>query len=273
VLRVALASLVDLCLPPLCLLCAAEEATGELGLGPACVARLERLDPRAPACRRCGRPNPAPYPAGACPDCAARPPAFARAASAARYDGAVRELLLAWKLRRDPGAALVLGRLLADAASRLAGRFDAIVPVPSHPTREREKGFAPLRELANVLAEGLGSPLRARWLVRVRASPPQGAATTLSRRANVAGAFAYGRRSWISPRDPKHAKILLVDDVFTSGSTARECARALRRAGAREVDVATIGRGGIGPGEWFPAETRRTPTEPLDDADAAPRPA
>lgn len=255
-----LRALRDLVLAPACLLCG-DEPIADLGLGAACRARLELLDPRAPSCARCGRPNPVPYDGGVCADCASRPPPFACAASAARYGGAAREALLAFKLRHDVAAGWLLDELLDRAVDALGveGRVaGAVVPVPSHPSRRRERGFAPVSELARSLANRKGLPMRKGWLVRVRAGAPQGVSATRSRRENVRDAFGFGGRcGLVAPRSPRGIGILLVDDVFTSGSTARECARALRGAGAREVRVVTVARGGLGPGAVLDAGRER----------------
>lgn len=249
----------DLALAPACLqcrvapICPTDLCTA--GLCSDCSASLELFDPSGPQCYRCGRPNPVTYQNATCPECVRRPPAFRTANSAARYGGTVRELLFAYKFRRDKILSVTLVDLLVLAASRLNGglngRFDALVPVPSHRTRERLRKFAPVYSLGHELSEKIGVAFRPQWLARARPGAPQGAATTMSRRQNVAGAFeATGRRAIFAPRSPRGQSILIVDDVFTSGSTARECAAALRAAGARNVEVATIARGGLGHNEY-----------------------
>ncbi len=244
----------DLLVPPLCVVCAAETADGS-GLGAGCGSRLVRLDGSGPRCVRCGLPNAVPFPGGRCADCTVRRPAFSAASSAALYGGTARVLLLAFKLGGDRAACTVLVDLLETASRALPRAADAVVPVPA---RRRPVGSRrPVEELARALSERLGLPLRARWLQRVREAAPQGSPTTLSRRANVRDAFAP-RRALLSraPRSPRGLRLLLVDDVLTSGSTAHECARALRRAGAREVLVATVARGGLGPGACLAGAAR-----------------
>ncbi|MFN0207567.1 MAG: ComF family protein [Planctomycetota bacterium] len=241
----------DLALAPACLRCrVAPMGSHDLctaGLCSDCVASLELLDPLGAQCCRCGRPNPVSYQNATCPECVRRPPAFRSARSAARYGGTVRELLFAYKFRRDKILSVTLVDLLYHAAVRPGRRFDAVVPVPSHRARERLRKFAPVYSLGHELSEKMNAAFRPQWLDRVRAGAPQGASTTMSRRQNVAGAFATtGRRAFFAPRSPLGQSILIVDDVFTSGSTARECAAALRTAGARNVEVATIARGGLG---------------------------
>ncbi|MBI3817559.1 MAG: ComF family protein [Planctomycetes bacterium] len=185
-----------------------------------------------------------------CPNCKKHPPPFAAAFSAVRYAGASRELILKYKFQRDEWAKPVLLDWLQMAADALQFDFDVVVPVPSHFERERRRGFSPVREIAAEFAELRRTCFRDKWIARIRNDPPQGAHATMSRVRNVRGAFApTGRKSLFHPRLPGGRRVLLIDDVFTSGSTAAECARALRRSGAASVAVATIARGGL-PGPY-----------------------
>jgi ComF family protein len=136
-------------------------------------------------------------------------------------------------------AALPLEEAIARVAidAGLAPELDLVVAVPLHPRRLRERGFNQADLLAWGAARALRLPFR-RVLRRVRDTPPQGAPTTLSRRGNVEGAFEC--RTSQSGRT-----VLLVDDVMTSGATFSECARALRRAGARRVYAVAAARGGL----------------------------
>lgn len=252
-LRPGLSLLIDLAWPPLCALCR-RAATEAFGLCRGCRARLDLIPWRGARCDSCGRPaiagaeSDAASPADArCEACAREPPPFDRAASAARYAGAARDLIFLFKFHRELALAAPLGDLL-DRAIAMAGReFDVVVPVPSHPRRERLRRFAPVRILAREAAERARRAYRDRWVRRARYAAPQGDPSTRSRRENVAGAFVpTGARALLAPRTPAGLRVLLVDDVLTSGSTARECAKALRAAGAREIVVATIARGGLG---------------------------
>jgi ComF family protein len=134
-----------------------------------------------------------------------------------------------------PGLAEALGRRMADeAATRLGGAtFDLVVPVPLSRARLRERGFNQAALLAAAIAARAGVPLDVRSLRRTRATPPQ-SGSAAARAANVRGAFALRRPARIPDR-----RILLVDDVFTTGATARECARTLLAAGAGNVGVFT----------------------------------
>jgi ComF family protein len=110
-----------------------------------------------------------------------------------------------------------------------------VIPVPLAPRRESERGYNQAALLAERLAKALDVPLRPRWLARVRPTKPQTELTAAERRTNVREAFRGSPRVW-----GRHA--LLVDDILTTGATAAECARALRRAGARRVGVVAVAR-------------------------------
>lgn len=239
----------DFALPPECLLCRVAPAHGSGGLCKECHESVPWISARAPRCAACGRTAPVGFANGRCRECTKNPPAFSHAFSAVRYGGAGRAILLEYKFRRDEVFRPILLDYLQFAAAALPGPFTAVVPVPSHRKRERLRGFSPVRELAEELGELLHLPLRDRWVRRVRLDEPQGKMRGRgARAANVAGAFAAtGLRTLRAPRSPTGARVLLMDDVYTSGSTARECARTLRKAGAVDVQVATIARGG----RWY----------------------
>jgi ComF family protein len=196
-----------------------------------------------PGCRTCGLPLPDPGPPAAeaitapcCPACREDPPPLDYAACAAVFTGTAREAVHAFKY----GAARALARPLADLVLERAGRripagVEALVPVPLDPRRERERGFNQARLLAERLAPALGTAVRPHWLVRTRSTGPQSALNAADRRHNVRGAFAA-----LGAVAGRH--VLVVDDVLTTGATAAECARALRRAGARTVGVVTVAR-------------------------------
>ncbi|MGA9800895.1 MAG: ComF family protein [Terriglobales bacterium] len=161
------------------------------------------------------------------------------------YDGGLRELIHLLKYEQVRPAAVVLGRMMAESISGLApywsGRDVLVVPVPLHRKKLRQRGFNQ-SELIAQHALKLGSAdakmiLHPRILERRRETQSQIGLTRHQRRENLRGAFTVARPEEIAGRE-----ILLVDDVFTTGTTASECARVLRRAGASKVFVATVAR-------------------------------
>lgn len=215
--------LLDLILPVRCVVC---DAAGEQ-LCRTCRDALPRLGP--PLCDRCGAPTA--WPVARCRECSGRRLAFASARAAVSYDEGVRRLVRSWKERG-------LRTLAAVAADAVA----AALPPPTEPTltfvppdrgRGLERGHHPAERLARELGERWSLPVLA-LLGRTRPAPRQRGLSLGDRRRNVAGAFAPARES--------PTRVVLVDDVYTSGSTASAASTALRKAGARRVDVVTFAR-------------------------------
>jgi ComF family protein len=147
------------------------------------------------------------------------------------YEGALRRAVLSAKFRSCGEVATTLGLCLA---ARVAWSIDGLVPVPLHPRRLRERGYNQSARLAEAIGDRLGAPCLDDALVRTRHTRPQSRLDLDRRAVNVAGAFALGARA----REIRGRHILLVDDVITTGATARACASSLRDAGARAVYLA-----------------------------------
>jgi ComF family protein len=209
------AGAVDLVLPPRCADCGAWDE-----------------HPLCPVCRACLDPDPGP----------GEPLAHISDSQAAvAYAGAVSEWIQRFKypargLRGlDPAPAGVVVGLVSDAARAAAGPKPAlVVPVPLHPRRLRTRGFNPAAVLAREVARTAGSRHAPRGLDRVRDTPSQTGLDRRARRRNVAGAFRC--------RSRMPETVWLVDDVVTTGATLSECARVLRRAGARRVVAVCVAR-------------------------------
>ena len=213
----------DLLLPQRCVVC----ARGGTQLCEACLAELPRVTP--PLCARCGAPTA--WPVRRCRECAGRRLAFASARAAVVYDPRVRAVVAAWKdrgLRRLDAAA---ADLAAEAVPR--PRAAAVTFVPADDDRRLHRGHDPPRRLAELLALRWELPAEA-LLWRTRIAKPQRGLSRADRRRNVAGAFAAPGRV--------PTQVVLVDDVYTSGATANAAASALRKAGARRVEVVTFAR-------------------------------
>ncbi len=215
---------VDLLFPPRCQVCGTPEA---FPLCERCWLEFPRIE--RPVCQVCGRPLRGPPDLlFVCVPCRHRRNPL-RVRAFGRYEGRLRDAVHALKYRgrlalADP-LGCALAQLLAQDAREAAP--DALVPVPLHPRREARRGFNQAEELARAVGRYLHRPAR-RVLVRVRDTPSQTELDEDERRRNVRGAFAV-RES------VRGLRLVLVDDVVTTGSTLAECAAALRAAGAAEV--------------------------------------
>jgi ComF family protein len=200
-----------------------------------------------PVCPRCGFPFPSPEalthsPGHLCGDCREKAPPFSQARAAGAHEGALREAIHLLKYGRKHSLGKKLGRFLIPPAEGLCllvppASPEVVVPVPLHPSRLRNRGFNQSLLLADAVSRWLNVPLDYVALERVRATRPQVELTPAERKANIRGAFAVRRPAGVEGR-----KVLLVDDVFTTGATVSECARMLGKAGATEVLVLTLSR-------------------------------
>lgn len=230
-----LTALLELLFPPVCAAC------GEVlhGGGPFCASCEVSVEPvRAPLCPTCGEPFGGEGPSHPCAFCLRSPPPFEAARAPFLYGGAIRTAIHrykyggAWELSRP------LSALIAGPVAEFEPRdCDLVVPVPLHRRRLAERGFDQTVPLARAVARAHRLPLRLRALVRSRHTEPQARLQGEARRRNVAGAFAVPRRADVAGR-----RVLLVDDVLTTGATVRACTLALRGAGAAAVRVLTLSR-------------------------------
>lgn len=192
------------------------------------------------ACPRCALPLPAGSGIVQCADCQQNPPPYDRAWSLFRYTGALRWLHRRLKFGNRLSNRRLLGTLLADALhealadGRLA-RPDCLLVMPLHPRRLMRRGFNQSLELLRPAAQRLHVEIDYRSLRRVKATRPQSELPAAQRRRNVRGVFAC-------TRDLSGLRVVLFDDVVTTGETVAEAARVLRRAGAREISVWSLAR-------------------------------
>lgn len=236
----------DAVLPPRCLGCGTAMA-GADGLCPACFGDITFL--ADPACAACGFPFEIDTGAPAlCAACQAHRPAFDTARAVFAYSARSRDLVLDFKHRDRLEGTPGFARWLARAGHDVLARADAIVPVPLQRWRLLKRRYNQAAELARALARETGIPAAVDLLRRTRPTESQGRKSRLARRRNVRGAFAVAPQ-W-APRLPG-ARLVLVDDVFTTGATVEECARVLKRAGAAHVAVLTLARV-IAPGDGRP---------------------
>lgn len=193
-------------------------------------------------CRLCRTPFANAFPLDAsnvCAACRAGLRGFDAAYCLASYEGPFRQLIHLFKYGRLQPLRHPLSRMLAAALPRDA-RFDAVTSVPLHWRRRYHRGFNQSELLARGIAQIWGAPYRP-MLRRVRPTASQAALTNARRRTNIAGAFRL-RRSLLGGVPVAGHHVLLVDDVMTTGATARACAAVLRRAGARSVTLLTLAR-------------------------------
>lgn len=205
----------------------------------ACWGSLQPL--RGPFCPCCGRPFPSSYalqysPAHLCGPCRTTPPAYTRAWSLYPYASPLREAVHLFKYRKKFALADALGALM-DHAPIGTVHVDVIIPVPLSPARLRHREYNQSLLLADRLSEAKHIPLSYDNLIRTRETAPQTELTRAVRLKNLKRAFAVRR-----PQDIVGKRVLLVDDVFTTGTTVNECAKTLRKSGASAVYVCTLAR-------------------------------
>lgn len=225
--------------PARCSACNAYVAEGD-AFCEACACAIAWLESTCPGC---GLPLPTVSPADRCAGCRSQPQPFSRVWPAFAYGGSLAEAILHLKHGRRRHLVRPLGMLLAPAVARaIAAGVDVLCPVPLHPRRLRERGFNQALELLRVAERRARRPERratviANNLRRVRDTPSLGLESPASRRRIVAGAFVVRR-----PEDFLGRRVLLVDDVMTTGATLAECSRVLRLAGAADVHVTALAR-------------------------------
>ncbi len=207
------------------------------GRGPLCEPCWGSLARHAGTTCACGLPLATE--AAACGRCRRGRQPFAAGASLGPYEGPLRVAVQQLKYHgRRRAAARIAALLLEDeSVRRLVATSDVLVPVPLHPRRLRERGYNQSALLAAELARLTGRPVHDAALVRRRDTPPQAGRSAAERRRNVAGAFVVRRRGAVDGR-----VVTVIDDVLTTGATARDCARALSGAGAFEVRLVTAAR-------------------------------
>lgn len=219
-----------------CPACGAVVHSPEAVLCPECTQAMRpRTGGYCPGCgHMSGREN---DPPSLCPECRRTPPPWSRLHFHGTYEGPLRELILGYKFNGGFGYARLLANM-AECAFNDNGEHtpDVIVPVPLHHKRLLWRGFNQSLEMSRILSKKIGKPLLSHTLIRTRNTAPQTRLGREERRDNIKNAFTADQ----ARIRKKH--VLLVDDVYTTGSTLRECARTLKRAGAAEINVLVLAR-------------------------------
>lgn len=225
----------DLVFPPVCARCRAL-VEGESAFCSACAQALVH-DPHS-TCPRCAATvGDFTDTTNGCPDCCEQVLHFDKAFRLGAYDGVLRDVILQMKHRSFEMLAERVGQLWA---AHLGARFkqanaEVVIPVPLHWWRRLRRGYNQSESLAAAIATDLGVVCRPTWLRRIRPTKSQTGLSGPERRANLRGAFSAGKRAQL-----KGKRVLLIDDVLTTGATASEAARALKSAGAAYVEVAIL---------------------------------
>lgn len=228
----------ELLFPSACLHCGIRlGAHRDVRLCPACAAMLRPIGDRC--CSRCGLPLDTAVAAGHhCGDCLRGLFIFQRARALFEYGEPVAGLILQLKFSGERAVLSTLGRLAEEAGIReRLDPPDLVLPVPLHPARLRRRGFNQALVIARAVFPQWRDQLKAELLIRQRPTIAQSRLNGQARRHNLGGAFAV-----TAPNLVRNAKILLVDDVLTTGTTVNECTRCLLAAGAASVEVFTLAR-------------------------------
>jgi len=228
-------TIVDGILPPRCLACGTVVGEPDALCG-SCWAAMTFFAP--PWCAVCGLPFPHPMGEGAvCADCARQRASWDRARAVMRYDKHSRRLVLALKHGDRTHLAGALGGWMRRSGGEILDGVDFILPVPLHWTRLFARRYNQAGLLAHAIHAAGGPPVAPDWLIRRRRTPSQGRLGAAGRARNVRGAFALRPGHSVAGK-----RLVVVDDVLTSGATVEECARVLRREGASFVGILTLAR-------------------------------
>ncbi len=193
--------------------------------------------PSSPYCQICGRFMERRQGADICTDCQQTKWSFSLHRSCFRYEGLIKEIILLYKY----GRFRILGRDLANLIllflvdNSIWDGLEVVVPVPLQARRQKERGFNQAEVIARYIGKTKGLPIASRAIIKIKDTPPQASLEAKLRRENVKGAYKIGQKDKI-----RNKIVLLVDDVFTTGSTIEECSRILKEAGAREIRAITV---------------------------------
>ena len=229
-------SLIDFALPSLCPLCGRLiDPSNPHALCSSCLSEVRFIEP--PFCLKCGIPFASDKEEShLCGRCLQGTAFYGVARAVCTFSGPIRQMIHAFKYEGKTRLAKTLVALTEEGPVLLnVSHYDRLVPVPLHRNRLRKRGYNQALLLARELSRRYRVPIDLQLLRRAKDSPPQIALTGTRREQNVKGAFSL-------EGEPRGKTLLLIDDVFTTGATANECARMLVKGRAKEVDILTIAR-------------------------------
>jgi len=225
--------------PPRCMLCRQVMPRQALyHLCPGCLDDLPFIV--APFCQKCGAPLTDER--AACLECRMSKGELSRNWSVFLYAEGVKTIIYRWKYSQNPGYAKPLALLLSDFMRVNQVEGDLLVPVPLHKNKLKQRGYNQAALLASLVAKQTGIPVCEDLLIRVRQTRQQSGLSSAARRKNVKDAFQYNEKYLhiLGAEDMKH--VVLVDDIYTTGSTLSACAQVLRQAGMADVSAVTLAR-------------------------------
>jgi len=234
----AVNGLADILFPPRCFLCGSMERTGQFTFCPECVSLINFVG--IPLCTSCGVPFAGAYGTNhLCEDCISSRPPFTIARALGMYEKTLLDAIHLFKYNSNIGIGEKLGEMMAqyNYDSLNIGDYSLVIPVPLHPIRLRKRGFNQALILARHIAKRFLLPLDFTVLRRSVDTQPQVGLGKSERYRNIKGVFNVMDNARV-----RDQKVLLVDDVYTTGSTVMECTRALLRGSAEEVAVLTLAR-------------------------------
>ncbi len=240
-------TVLNLLFPQNCIFCSGDRREGGEYLCCTCFSDIGLI--HAPICFVCGVPADIsydyPHEEFVCGVCRKSPYKFDRARSLGHYDTVLRQLIHHFKYQKQLGVLSDIDCLLEKYFSEFGREYSdlTVSPIPLHFNKMRERGFDQAFLLARQVARVLHAPLESALLKRVTVTSPQATKTKAERAQNIKGAFEVNRPEWVEGKN-----VLLVDDVFTTGATANEAAKTLKKSGAGKVYIFTLGRVVVGKG-------------------------
>ncbi len=236
-----IANIINLVYPPLCHGCGKKTTLPEQGLCSDCLNKIKKRFP--PFCIKCGRQLPgSPSTQDLCSDCKEVKPYYDRAFSVFCYDGLVKELVHIFKYKKMTSLVNEFAELIVDFIKEysICKKIDIALSIPMHPRRLLQREINPSHILAKNTAKKLGIRYSGNLLVKTKNTPPQSKLKRHERINNIKGSFSIKKNKF---RTLQHENVLLVDDLFTTGSTVNECSRILKEAGVNYIEVITLARG------------------------------